>query len=200
MDENRIPEASGRAPRPKLKIALLAVAVLALALIGWSAAAGAFGGHGWFAGHGRGGGHGFHQSARALLAKLDLREDQQVYVESLHETLMDLKHAHAEHGPEHLHQVLQRMANDDLEPAEGRAMVDEHIEHLRAFGYRISDDLTGLAASLDDDQRAQMVEHFQTLHEAHRLLLGLQDDGSAGENGAKGQHQKHGHGGHGLHH
>ncbi len=171
--------------RGGLKAALLGLALLALTLIGFSVAAGA-GGGGWFAGHGRGGGHDIHAMAANLIAKLDLRHDQQVFVDSLHETLSSLHHARAEHGPEHLHQVLQRITAGDLDPAEGRAMVDQHIEHLRTAGYQISDDLAALMNSLDEQQRALLVEHFDTLREAHQMLLG-RDGGQA-----SGEHHRHG--------
>jgi len=177
--------------RGTLKAVFLTLAVTALALVGFNVVAGAAGGGGWFAGHGRGG-HDMHAMAANLVAKLDLRADQQVFVESLHETLSGLKHARAEHAPEHLHQVLNNIAAGDLDPAEGRAMVDLHIDRLRAAGYQISDDLSRLANSLDQQQRATLVDHFETLHRAHQMLMGQEGDEASDSRRGHRRHGGHG--------
>ncbi|MEM1204174.1 MAG: Spy/CpxP family protein refolding chaperone [Acidobacteriota bacterium] len=123
--------------------------------------------------HGHSGdGHG-HQSAdrpilRAhlgmmhLMLQLDLDDTQQARVEAMHGIFADQRQAMHEDHALHLAEVLERFEHGGgFDPVEARHLVDHHAEQLRGVGYAVVDEMTALANSLDDDQRAVVIDHLR---------------------------------------
>ena len=115
---------------------------------------GVFGGHGGRAAH-------FHHAMAHLVDDLELDADQQARVGTVHETLMARHQSLLDEHLQHVAGLAERIENGTLDPLEARAMVDRHVEDIRLTAYTVVDEVVALVNSLDDDQRAVLLEHLE---------------------------------------
>lgn len=133
-------------------------AALLLTGCGWAAAH--VGNH--HGGGHHGGGHHAHHAIAELIDDLELSQDQKARVETLHESFAGLHGGdrHAAHAA-HLDALIEHLETGSLDAADVRAAVDGHIEEMRALAYAAGDQLVALLDSLDEDQRATLLEHLR---------------------------------------
>ncbi|MCP4895703.1 MAG: Spy/CpxP family protein refolding chaperone [bacterium] len=117
-----------------------------------------------------GGGHfggaaGMHCMMKDFIEELDLTETQHQYLENAHTVVQEQLHAAmSDHGA-HADAILAQLESGDINSAEVRLAIDEHIEAARGIAYSVSDELVAFVNSLDDEQRAKLTEHLKKAHE-----------------------------------
>jgi Spy/CpxP family protein refolding chaperone len=151
----------------KKKILISALVVSGLALVGFSVVAAGgeqlrahgmafLGDHGGWEGH-----HAmFH-----LVEDLNLDAEQQKHIDAVHEILMSQWEGRADARDMHLQELIERVEQGTADSTEARQMIDQHLEAIRDVAYRSSDEIVALVNSLDNEQRAKVVEHLQKLRE-----------------------------------
>ncbi len=161
-----------------LGLALLALLGLGL---GRTAVAGGETGDGWVATlhqhmanhgsceHGMQGMHsgmygGMHHRIGRFIEELDLSEEQRGYLETMRHTLLDGFSAHGEGRAAQRAQLLAAVDNGTLTVAEIEGLIDEHLDAMKAVAYDVAEPLAALLNSLDEEQRAMMVDHIKALH------------------------------------
>ncbi|MCP4902660.1 MAG: Spy/CpxP family protein refolding chaperone [bacterium] len=112
-----------------------------------------------------GGGAGMHCVMSGLIEELDLSESQHQYLENAHKVVEERVHAAmGDHGA-HAEAILAQLESGDVNSAEVRQAIDEHIEAAREIAYSVSDELVAFVNSLDEEQRAKLTEHLKKAHE-----------------------------------
>jgi Spy/CpxP family protein refolding chaperone len=113
-----------------------------------------------------GGVGGGHAGMIRFISELDLDEEQLQHLEAIHGIVDEVQgridpSAHAQ-------RILGKLeSGQEFDPAEARALVDQHLEQMRVTAYSVTDELTALANSLDDSQRALLAEHMRDAMAAH---------------------------------
>ena len=173
-------EANIQSPRrfSRKAVGALGLAVT-LGLMLWGGAAPA-GGHG----HGPFGffnmDHGARDAIHQLIEDLQLNEDQNQQLESLHKALMHQMHGAGQAHAHHLQAFIERLENGYMDPAEVRQTIDQHIEQVREQAHSVAEPLVGLLNSLDADQRALLLDHLKEARahaEHHRKAHGQHGSG-----------------------
>jgi Spy/CpxP family protein refolding chaperone len=116
-----------------------------------------------FGHHAHGGdcGHGEHEHFAALVADLDLSDDQHRHLESIHEIFGSQHSAVEDVHAELMQWTIDRLEQGDLTAAEVREVIDQRLEQVRNIAYQIGDEAVAFANSLDDTQRGVLVEHLR---------------------------------------
>jgi LTXXQ motif family protein len=157
--------------RKTLRIAAILAAVASAALVLTIVAFGGAGGdsgpgsflHAHFGHHGHSahGAHGDHEHFAALLAALNLSDEQHRHLEAVHE-IFDSHHDAVEDVHAELMQwTIDRIEQDDLTATAVREVIDQRLEQLRGVAYEIGDEAVAFADSLDDEQRGVLAEHLR---------------------------------------
>lgn len=143
----------------KLSISL---AVLLLAGIGFTVAAGGPAGHRVASFFGHGGHHECgHPVLGGLLRQLDLSAEQEGRVDAMHEVMGSHREIFQE-AHIALHETLvEAIEGGSLDEADLNVIVDHGIEELRRSVYTMTREISALVNSLDDGQRAILNEHIQ---------------------------------------
>lgn len=144
------------------RFAVLAVGITVACLA--SFAVGGFAGGAM--GHGFGGA-GMHLAMTRLVDDLDLNTGQQERLDAVHgilsghfEGMQGAKEAH--------HQLLvERIQAGNLDPTEVRQSIDQHLEEARSLAYQVADEVVPLVNSLDDTQRAKLLDFIADVEAAH---------------------------------
>jgi Spy/CpxP family protein refolding chaperone len=97
-----------------------------------------------------------------LIEQLDLTPDQHRHVERIHE-IMKAHHGSGSGSMVELHEklVAQLGRGEEVDRAEIRRVVDEHVAQIRSMAYAVTDELVALANSLDTRQREILQEHLR---------------------------------------
>jgi Spy/CpxP family protein refolding chaperone len=161
------------------------VAAVGLMVWGGFTVAAAHGGSGKCMGHHETG-HAHHAIA-SLIQDLDLSEEQQAQLTTIHDNLAEMPFGQSGHAA-HLVVMVEHIQRGQLNSGAVRQMVDEHVEQLRQSAYRLGDGLVALLDSLDVDQQETLSKHLDAAA-AHMS-----------ESGHGQEHSSHGHGHHGQGH
>lgn len=113
-------------------------------------------------GHGHHGGDFFH-GVHHLLDDLELSAEQHRRVESIHETLIGGFHGTPEDHRGHLKALIERIETNTLDAQEAQQVLAQHLETIGRTLELALDETVALVSSLDDDQRALLVEHLEAL-------------------------------------
>jgi hypothetical protein len=110
--------------------------------------------------HGEDGGH--HEAMAQLIEQLELTSEQHRHLERIHE-LMEAAHHGAGGGSlAELHdKLVAQCADGEVETADLRPVVDEHVEQVRGVLYSITDEFVALVQGLDARQRQILREHLR---------------------------------------
>lgn len=130
-----------------------------------------------------------HGAVAELVAKLDLRPDQQAHIDTIHGILSERMTAHRAGIGEHLEVLIERIDKGSINETEAHLHIDDRIETMRSTAYLVSDELVALINSLDDQQRATLTEHLSQL-QSH--LQQMQEMGFLGHGPFTGQSVDHG--------
>ena len=111
-----------------------------------------------------------HQHMAELVQELELDDRQRQHIEAIHDILMDRWTAVGGQHEAHLTALIERREGGELDVAEARQVVDQHLDALRHMAYGVSDQLVALANGLDARQRDTLLEHLRQArsHVPHR--------------------------------
>ena len=149
--------------RPIIRIAVLTLVVGGVALAG-VAVGGVTGGlhHPMHFAHG---GPGMHLLINSLIDDLDLIENQQEQLDAVHEKISNHINGNMDQRAEHHQTLLAEIAAGSVDADKVKVAIDQHLEEGRLFAHEVADDLVVFVNSLDDAQRATLVEKVQRFHE-----------------------------------
>ncbi len=127
-----------------------------------------------------------------ISAELDLNDEQRGYLENVRELLTEKHEQRAtEHAEKH-ERILEAIEQGDVDAEVVHQAIDEHMAEAQTTVHQVADELVAFVNSLDEDQRAELVERMETFH-AH-MEKAMNDEDCAG----KGPHCRfrklHGHG------
>lgn len=109
-------------------------------------------------------GHGGHHCSDHVLDELGLTSEQRQRFDTIHELLGSFAANCAEEHAETRSWLLERVQQGDLTSTEVRALVDRHLEEIRALAYAVGDEAVPLVNGLDDGQRQLLSEHLGEMH------------------------------------
>jgi len=163
------------------RVGALAAGFVVVGLVGFGVGgfAGGAMGHGF-------GGPGMHLALSGLIDDLDLTENQQQQMDSVHEQLRARFEAKGDGRQDHHAWLVDQIRKGSVDPVEVRQSIDQHLEEARALAYQVADELVPLLNSLDETQRTTLLSFVDEIHET------MEGRGCGGPHGA----MKHGHGGH----
>jgi hypothetical protein len=115
-------------------------------------------GHG--AGHdGKDGGQ--HEEMAKLIEQLELTPEQRRHLERIHELMEAAHHGSGPGSMAALHdKLLAECADGQVQSADLRPAVDEHVEQVRGVLYSITDEFAALVQGLDARQRRILRDHL----------------------------------------
>jgi Spy/CpxP family protein refolding chaperone len=145
-------------------VPVLGFTVLGLIGFAFGASAGGFLNHGSLPfGHGSA---GMHCLVNQLIDDLNLTEEQQQRFDNLHQSLQSRIEGKMEAQSQHHQWLVDQISQGNIDPEEVRNEIDRHLEELKAVAYTASDELVALGNSLDEEQRATLMQHIDKAHEA----------------------------------
>jgi Spy/CpxP family protein refolding chaperone len=146
----------------RIGMPVLGFAVLGLVGFAFGASAGGFLGHGSMPfGHG---GAGMHCLVNQLIDDLNLTEEQQQRLDNLHQALQSKHEEKMAVQGQHHQRLVDQISQGDIDSQEVRGEIDRHLEELKTVAYTVSDELVALINSLDEEQRATLMEHIEKAH------------------------------------
>jgi len=113
-------------------------------------------------------GHGaaIHWVVGEIIEDLNLSPSQQERLDRIHAIVQaKIDEVHATHEDEHAW-LREQVALGQVDQAQVRAAIDEHVEGFRATAYQVGDELTVFLNSLDESQRATLLAKLDRLHDS----------------------------------
>ena len=109
--------------------------------------------------HGEDGGH--HEAMAQLIQQLELTPEQHRHLERIHELMEATHHGSGPGSMAELHdKLVAQCADGEVEAADLRPVVDEHVEQVRGVLYTLTDEFVALVQGLDARQRQILKEHL----------------------------------------
>jgi hypothetical protein len=110
--------------------------------------------------HGQAGGH--HAAMAELIERLQLTPEQHRHLQRIHELMEATHHGSGPGSMAELHEKLvAQLADGEVETADLRPVVDQHVEQVRGVLYSITDEFVSLLHGLDARQRQLLQQHLQ---------------------------------------
>ena len=144
----------------KKRIGILVAGCVAVGLVGFGV-----GGFAGALGHGFGG-PGMHLALAGLVDDLELDDGQQQRLDAVHNILADHFKGATEKRKAHHAEMIDNIEQGNVDAAEVRQNIDAHLEQARTLAYQVADELVPLVNSLDESQRATLLEFIEKAHGA----------------------------------
>lgn len=118
-----------------------------------------------------------------LADSLDLTDDQQAMVDEMREEARTQMQAHREDRESGKEEIKALLSQETMDAEVVHTMIDDRINEMSGFAHDMADKFIALHATLDEDQRTQLIETMDEVAERHSERRGRH----GGERGERGE-------------
>ena len=122
-------------------------------------------------------------SMARLAASLDLTDDQRAMVDEMRTEAQSQMQAHRDERAASKDALKTMLSQETMDPEIVHTMIDDRINEMSGFAHDMADQFIALHATLDDDQRTQLVETMEEAAERHSARRSRH----SGERGERGE-------------
>jgi len=109
----------------------------------------------------------FGPSMARLAASLDLTDDQQAMADEMRAEAKEQMQAHRDERAASKDALKAMLSQESMDAERVHTMIDDRINEMSGFAHDMADQFIALHATLDDDQRTQLIETMEEAAERH---------------------------------